>query len=421
METLPTLLLISLALFFAALVDYLWTTNCTVALVVLVFAAAGALFYWFTVVVGVMDKACPFQTAVSATIRHLQSPLHPWLYSELSDTPSALSVWGPIAKGFHNACRDVPAWLRSLRACIREGSALKFVGLLLWVIFIAPFILVANIVSATLLLLLPLLIWPIQKSVVPGVLIRSALWMAETAPDRKNILAVAQNIPLITDFDALQLIAPSSAFPLLLAEFTRSILAARHNDIEANIADAVIMARGVAHVQLADPVHTSLRVRKACLAAVGEWASGRKLEGVWVGEFKLLFEAILVGCLPYGVNGFVISQFDPGARLRTLLATVTSCPSPTFQSSSDATIFLRQHMISGRDRYHHHLEEENVDVSSALLLDNITVDQAYLSCASRTLSRMIHLRLGQPTRRTRSSRARLAHINTTQSVQRPSV
>ncbi|KAG8851374.1 hypothetical protein FRB96_009209 [Tulasnella sp. 330] len=44
-EFLPTLLLISLALFFVALVDFLWAVSLPIALVVLVFFAFGAFWY----------------------------------------------------------------------------------------------------------------------------------------------------------------------------------------------------------------------------------------------------------------------------------------------------------------------------------------------------------------------------------------
>lgn len=79
-ETLATLLLMSLALFFVALVDYMWTVNKTVALVVMAFAAAGGLLYAVMLVVAAIFPACPFHTGPSAALRWpylaLQRSLH---------------------------------------------------------------------------------------------------------------------------------------------------------------------------------------------------------------------------------------------------------------------------------------------------------------------------------------------------------
>lgn len=68
-DILPTLLLMSLALFFIALADYLWTINRPVALVVLAFAAAGAVGYSFASVAAAIDRYRPFQTSVAYSIR----------------------------------------------------------------------------------------------------------------------------------------------------------------------------------------------------------------------------------------------------------------------------------------------------------------------------------------------------------------
>ncbi|KAG9010502.1 hypothetical protein FRB94_010268 [Tulasnella sp. JGI-2019a] len=68
-ETLPTLLLISLALFYVALCDLLWSTSIPVALMVIAFTAIGAVFYGFMAIAATVDAFCPYQTAVSTAIR----------------------------------------------------------------------------------------------------------------------------------------------------------------------------------------------------------------------------------------------------------------------------------------------------------------------------------------------------------------
>ncbi|KAG8990750.1 hypothetical protein FRB94_013106 [Tulasnella sp. JGI-2019a] len=70
-EALPTLLLISVGLFFAALSDLLWFTNKPVALAVIAITAIGAASYGFTMIAGALDTFCPYQFAGSAVIRKL--------------------------------------------------------------------------------------------------------------------------------------------------------------------------------------------------------------------------------------------------------------------------------------------------------------------------------------------------------------
>ncbi|KAG8882338.1 hypothetical protein FRB97_008352 [Tulasnella sp. 331] len=74
-ETLATLLLMSLALCFIALVDYLWTVEETVTIVVMAFAASGAYLYITMVVVAAIISACPFQTGPSAALQRLRPTL----------------------------------------------------------------------------------------------------------------------------------------------------------------------------------------------------------------------------------------------------------------------------------------------------------------------------------------------------------
>ncbi|KAG8985263.1 hypothetical protein FRB93_005913 [Tulasnella sp. JGI-2019a] len=83
-EALPTLLLISLALFFVALCDLLWSTSQPVAFVAVAFTAAGAMFYAFTVIAAAVDEFCPYQTAVSTVIRELVQESRKLLLSKSS-------------------------------------------------------------------------------------------------------------------------------------------------------------------------------------------------------------------------------------------------------------------------------------------------------------------------------------------------
>ncbi|KAG8852685.1 hypothetical protein FRB96_008541 [Tulasnella sp. 330] len=76
-EVLPNLLLISVGLFFAALVDYLWATRKPVAFVVIGFIGVGVLLYVVMLISAAIDKDCPFQTAPSGLIRKVIEKMRP--------------------------------------------------------------------------------------------------------------------------------------------------------------------------------------------------------------------------------------------------------------------------------------------------------------------------------------------------------
>lgn len=94
-EALPTALLISLALFFVALCDYLWSIDRHVAITVTSFASAGAALYLFTVIVAAVFTRAPFQTALSGSIRRLVLRAKPKHFSprRLSPYPRQRSYW----------------------------------------------------------------------------------------------------------------------------------------------------------------------------------------------------------------------------------------------------------------------------------------------------------------------------------------
>ncbi|KAG8943379.1 hypothetical protein FRC03_002532, partial [Tulasnella sp. 419] len=74
-ETLPTLLQLSLFFFFAALIDFLWPLNFTVAVVVITFGLLTFLFYIITTTIATVFPNSPFQTRFSAILRRLLQPL----------------------------------------------------------------------------------------------------------------------------------------------------------------------------------------------------------------------------------------------------------------------------------------------------------------------------------------------------------
>lgn len=70
-ETLPTLILLSLGLFFAAMADYVWTINREVAIVITALSGLSTLLYTFMLIAAAIFPDCPFQTAPSSAFAHL--------------------------------------------------------------------------------------------------------------------------------------------------------------------------------------------------------------------------------------------------------------------------------------------------------------------------------------------------------------
>ncbi|KAG8981682.1 hypothetical protein FRB93_008483 [Tulasnella sp. JGI-2019a] len=158
-EALPNLLLISLGLFFAGLVDYLWTIDWYVALVVLTFTVIGVAFYGFTLIVGVIYPASPFQTALSTALRNLHKFIYSSTHPKSRTTPYA--IWDPAMESFHLG-------VKKLRGCIKDVAfALKSPMDSKEVLFysLKAFLWLSWTLILPIVILLPcLVIWSIQVS-----------------------------------------------------------------------------------------------------------------------------------------------------------------------------------------------------------------------------------------------------------------
>ncbi|KAG8882158.1 hypothetical protein FRB98_003905 [Tulasnella sp. 332] len=235
-EALPTLPLISPALFITALTDYLFSINRSVALAVLAFTIAGTAFYVFTVVAAAASITCPFQTAISAGIRKLFIRAREVIYSDY-----------------------IP--LQFLRSIIKPPGQ--------------P-----------------------QASRNDELFVRSIIWMIQTAPSCDNLIAVAQYIPYIPEPNAVRLIASSSAFTLFLGHFRSTLVAARNEESSGAVATAITMSRAMAHVVLTDPERAWMGVWGALEGAGlycsndGSWPTSDEL---WI-----LLVSILGVCELYG-------------------------------------------------------------------------------------------------------------------------
>ncbi|KAG8875643.1 hypothetical protein FRB98_007677, partial [Tulasnella sp. 332] len=282
-EALPTLLLISLALFFAALCDLLWSTSRPVAIVVVAFTAAGAVFYGFTVIAAAIDTFCPYQTAVSTVIRditlgskkvfqkshswtgparlrvlsnlregmaraiHLMResslwrPLAPaisWVHEKLSN--ASLRIWPPVTGS------ALLTWVkRKLRR--GPGSAVLQSWWKFWVMWMdlggtSETVSEINEEGAT-------------DATEEILYAQSLLWMLENSTEQDDILACVDNIPTLSGLHSTRIVARSPLFSTLAEKFGAALVTAAKLRTEATEQYALAFARALAHLVIADPRH----------------------------------------------------------------------------------------------------------------------------------------------------------------------
>lgn len=78
-EGLPTLILVSLGLFFAAITDYIWSINHEVASIVLALSLLGTLSYIAMLLAAAIYPQCPYQTAPSTALVSIYGGLRQYL------------------------------------------------------------------------------------------------------------------------------------------------------------------------------------------------------------------------------------------------------------------------------------------------------------------------------------------------------
>ncbi|KAG9021517.1 hypothetical protein FRB95_002002, partial [Tulasnella sp. JGI-2019a] len=245
-EFLPTLLLVSLGLFFAALVDYLWNINRRVAIVVLVFAAVGAGINICMGMAAIIWPRCPFRTSLSVSFRRLSLFGRVW---DHRDPP--ITLMGRLMA----FVADQQSMRRPLRA-IREGMLLaqdackSVLPLVLRTLpYVSPFIeLVTPWIHQW-------LVWNTGISDMDMLRIGSALWMAETVPESEILHTVAQNIPYITSLRAMRLVTDSPVYLNLISQANSSLAALQTNSSKESIGNTLTLARAIAHTLLASDNH----------------------------------------------------------------------------------------------------------------------------------------------------------------------
>lgn len=226
-EFLPTLLLISLILFFIALVDYLWTINLPVALTVMGFSVVGLLAFNMTVLAAVIDVNCPYQTSISTSLRmvmtlfihtaasifaHLQTLLTIQIDSSMTQSISGrgLQHWllSWVARALHAARSLATKDLRQGKATLAKSEQLATSAI---------------------------------------------IWMINTASEAEDVYAAAEHVPTIHDLELARLISHNPAFTIMISRFPDSSI---FLPLESE-KDVLGLITAVAHVYATNPEHLS--------------------------------------------------------------------------------------------------------------------------------------------------------------------
>ncbi|KAG8870812.1 hypothetical protein FRB97_009337, partial [Tulasnella sp. 331] len=349
--------------------------------------AAGTLAILFTIIVGAMYEACPFQSSFSNPLRNLylaSSKLPKDAKEILGDPRIRTRVRTAIAKMLRDLIPNIRTWLRETRVRIREEQAW-------WVIALIATKPVAYPITAGLkrlqTKLQQIIVWSKEGWKVEEeewICAHSATWMAETAPELVNIITVAKNLPLVTHQESLRFISRSKAFPWILYWLRSSLLALRdeHRTTD-NVDNAVTMASAVAHIVLADPGNGAERLLRVFES---------------VGSLEWLVE--LCGKESDGLEALMIH----------LLAIARVFPKPDSKHSSKKLLVVDASLRKGLQRctragvaatthLHHFILDAPSDparwgdtrhkideISKTLLSNTVNVNPEYVMCASWALS-----------------------------------
>ncbi|KAG8881878.1 hypothetical protein FRB98_004071 [Tulasnella sp. 332] len=299
-ESLPTLLLISLALFFFALGDLLWATSRPVAVVFIVFAAIGVTLYGVTVVAAAVDVDCPFQTTISTLVRGIAlaalpilCAIYPHLLVQdvIATRMRQLATTGyEVGARLSSSLQEVTmqaanylkrwrssylntwntAWSRLWRSSqsednhrIQESRQRHDRE--------------ARLAAAEMELE-----WRETNYA------QAMIWMLENATEPEDLLLTAENIPFLSRIRTAGLVASSAHLPRLVREFegaiaameytswrlagppTHAVLAAGEDARMNAEASALVYGHAIAHACLADPGRSWKAVLDTLTWAVGE-------------------------------------------------------------------------------------------------------------------------------------------------------
>ncbi|KAG9007237.1 hypothetical protein FRB93_008060 [Tulasnella sp. JGI-2019a] len=271
-ESMPTLLLVSLALFLGALVDYLWTISEPAAIIVTAFTAAMALFQSLTVITAAIFPHCPFQTGPSIGLRHLCQRVSRLFGRNttllVNATSRSNSRWrsailevkeSDLILGF---VALAPVWSSVRRIGVSHWRSRDVIPNLIWGVgYLVWWIRSSIEISARRLwgfcrrrthaLAVSIISTDYRHQLLPIITVipltiemwlregyrragntdkdithaQSALWIMETAQEQEHLLVVAKNVTSLDKWEAIWILRESQEFPKLLYGFHASLIA----------------------------------------------------------------------------------------------------------------------------------------------------------------------------------------------------
>ncbi|KAG8958337.1 hypothetical protein FRC03_009215 [Tulasnella sp. 419] len=127
-QILPTLVQLSLFLFFIALVRFLWIIHVDVATIVIVFTVATFLLWLTTTLVSTYDSASPFSTRLSAQLHHIFNTKR---NEAATTTPLPHTYPPPEDNQFLQLASDCVAWMKRNATTFNSAAAMASTAVLL--------------------------------------------------------------------------------------------------------------------------------------------------------------------------------------------------------------------------------------------------------------------------------------------------
>ncbi|KAG9001955.1 hypothetical protein FRB93_011927 [Tulasnella sp. JGI-2019a] len=281
LEALPSLLMLSFVLFFAAVVDYLWDINRPVAYVVLSFIVTGATAYIVSVVAAVADEDCPYQSSLVDYIRtsyhHISKLLR--LSKSSRNTSPAPRRHGETGPDYFD---------KDAQKMREEEERLNVLSL---------------------------------------------RWMMDQTSDHRNLLQAAKNIPLIYHPENLRLIPASPYIENLRSAYKISVATLNSDGgSDTSFANAAIYSRAMLHLQT---VH-----KKDLWETKGFWYNVQvaRKEDIPRPDLRLLINVALEYNWPeFKVDEMDLVEADPETRLLFFKALVVK-PFPVEKHVKDRVI-----------------------------------------------------------------------------------
>lgn len=232
-EALPTLILVSLGLFFIAIADYVWSLNEEVAILITAFSAVGTASYIATLFAAALYPQCPFQTAPSAALNEILAVI---LRVAISAARNFTML--PIIVVL-NIARAVTRWTSGIRPVSESLRWLQTAVVPKWSPIRLPPIRGGDVQE--------------MRSGRDSYHVESALAMLSISPHRDIVITVAQNITAITDIQSMQRLASRPEIYSLAETLNTMLLSFQKSGSDVEQDQALTIARALLHILLADP------------------------------------------------------------------------------------------------------------------------------------------------------------------------